>query len=415
MNAQPSETDIRAEPENSNLRRQWWESMQPWFAERGYILNKTTQEEEDAQMNEEPMYTFSGEVRYPYSYTGGCKVCEIGCALSHPPHPRVALAQDSESRHVVIKVLLSDSEEFKVLNFLRQEKILLDRFCGVIPVLDMLSFGAFQFAVLPRWGGRAIFSWFGTSKDVLHYVRCLLQGLVFLHERRIFHRDISEGNILANHFSCSNDCCSFTRTDMRSDLRRADRLDYALNDFDWSLLLPAEASLKDFRIPISGTYPGVYEKPNEALRGEVDFNPFAYDVGCLGIQFAYTLQHLCPSIPLLAPLIDGMVTHHVPDRFTAQEALSFLDEAQLEMTPGQLEERPNLRESITVYDKFDRWSNVPPALVEKWGRYRERSPSYFAIHVIYPLCMRPWGVSLVYRTRTIFRYALFAAKYLFTL
>jgi hypothetical protein len=63
---------------------------------------------------------------------------------------RVALAQDSELRHVVIKVLLSDSEEFKVLNFLQQEKILLDQFCGVIPVLDMLPFGTFQFAVLPR-------------------------------------------------------------------------------------------------------------------------------------------------------------------------------------------------------------------------------------------------------------------------
>jgi hypothetical protein len=117
------------------------------------------------------------------------------------------------------------------------------------------------------------------------------------------------------------------------------------------------------------------------------------------------MQHLCPSIPLLAPLIDGMVTHHVPDRFTAQEALSFLDEAQSEMTQDQLEEHPSIRESTIPYDEFDRWSNIPPALVEKWGKYRERPRSYFAIHIIYPLCLRPWGISLVYCMRMIFRYA----------
>jgi hypothetical protein len=83
---------------------------------------------------------------------------------------------------------------------------------------------------------------------------------------------------------------------MRTDLRRADQLDYALNDFDWSLLLPADVSIKTFRLPITETYPGVYEKPYEALRGDVDFNPFAYDVGCLGIQFAYTLQVFLSSV-----------------------------------------------------------------------------------------------------------------------
>ena len=38
---QPSETEIWAEPEDYDRRRQWWESLRSWFAERGYILNKT--------------------------------------------------------------------------------------------------------------------------------------------------------------------------------------------------------------------------------------------------------------------------------------------------------------------------------------------------------------------------------------
>jgi hypothetical protein len=46
--------------------------------------------------------------------------------------------------------VLSDSDEFKVLKLLQEEKELRHNFHAVIPVLDMLPFGAFQFVVLPR-------------------------------------------------------------------------------------------------------------------------------------------------------------------------------------------------------------------------------------------------------------------------
>jgi len=214
--------------------------------------------------------------------------------------------------------------------------------------------------------------------------------------------------------------------DMRADLRKAGRLDYALNDFDWSMLLPPDASIETFRLPIAEINPGVWDKPYEALCGQIDFNPFAYDVGCLGIELAYTFQvsrfsflfasladwlptqHLCSSTPLLAPLLDGMVTPHVTDRFTAQEALSFLDEVQSEMTQDQLAEHAARRGSGPTirYYKYDRWSNIPASLVKKWERYRNRPLSYFAVSIILPLCSRPWGASLVYRTRVILRWAL---------
>ncbi|KIM49863.1 hypothetical protein M413DRAFT_438986 [Hebeloma cylindrosporum] len=314
------------------------------------------------------------------------------------------MAQDSESRHVVIKVILSDSEEFKILKSLQQEKDILQQFHGIIPVLDMLPFDAFHFVILPRWGDRAFFCWFETTKDVLHYIRCLLKGLVFLHDRRIFHRDVCEGNILVNHFSCFQDCQEMDQRNIRADLRQAGLLNYALNDFDWSMQLPSDASLKSFRLPIVEIYPGVHEKPHEAMRGEIDFNPFAYDVGCLGIRFAYVFQHLSPSIPLLAPLIDGMVTSCVPYRFTAQEALDFLDAAQSEMTREQLEEIPGIRpQTPYAYYEVDRWSGIPSSAIEKWDRYRERPLSRFAAHVVYPLCLRPWGLTLVYHTRLVFR------------
>ena len=77
---------------------------------------------------------------------------------------------------------------------------------------------------------------------------------------------------------------------MRADLRKAGRLDYALNDFDLSMLLPPDTSIETFRLPIVEIYPGVGEKPYEASCGQIDFNPFAYDVACLGIELANTFQ-----------------------------------------------------------------------------------------------------------------------------
>jgi len=110
-----------------------------------------------------------------------------------------------------------------------------------------------------------------------------------------------------------------------------------------------------------------------------------------------------------------MVNSHVSDRFTAQEALTFLDDAQLEMTNDQLNERPSIRSQCIPFDEFDRWSNIPPTLLEKWGRYRERPPSYIAKYIIYRLCLRPWGISLVYHTRQVFRHAFFVCKLPFRL
>ncbi|KAG6807496.1 hypothetical protein H0H93_001543, partial [Arthromyces matolae] len=85
--------------------------------------------------------------------------------------------------------------------------------------------------------------------------------------------------------------------------------------------------------------------PLDTCQGEFDFDPFAWDVGSMGLVFCfyydvgpstvtYSLwllmdvlnQHLTVPAPMLAPLFDKMVTRDVTKRFTAQQALSFLEE-----------------------------------------------------------------------------------------
>ncbi len=73
-------------------------------------------------------------------------------------------------------------------------------------------------------------------------------------------------------------------------MSRQKYLRYALNDFNVSLIFPPEVSLRDFRIPSYLSSWGIDDRPYGVLEGEVDFNPFLYDVGCLGILFCEEFQ-----------------------------------------------------------------------------------------------------------------------------
>jgi hypothetical protein len=73
-------------------------------------------------------------------------------------------------------------------------------------------------------------------------------------------------------------------------LRKDQELVYAINDFDLSHIFPLDTQLKEFRLYAYAASSGVHEKPYGVLAGELDFNPFAYDVGCLGIYLCEKYQ-----------------------------------------------------------------------------------------------------------------------------
>ncbi|KAG6914220.1 hypothetical protein DXG01_001683 [Tephrocybe rancida] len=62
-------------------------------------------------------------------------------------------AQDPQQRHVAIKVVNGATHEYDILRFLFEQGIpqLEDEFNHVIPILDILPFGEFWFAVMPRF------------------------------------------------------------------------------------------------------------------------------------------------------------------------------------------------------------------------------------------------------------------------
>ena len=92
---------------------------------------------------------------------------------------------------------------------------------------------------------------------------------------------------MVNHFRLDQD----HRTGLKNDLRehrRGDNVLYALMDFNQSIQLPADTSLKTCRRPFDESYDGseIY-KPDDAHWGSPYYNPFAFDVAMLGNLFRF--------------------------------------------------------------------------------------------------------------------------------
>lgn len=62
----------------------------------------------------------------------------------------IAYAQDLQNRHVVIKVVQAQTDEYCILRFLHEQKPEILKENCIIPVLDLLPIKGFYFAVMPR-------------------------------------------------------------------------------------------------------------------------------------------------------------------------------------------------------------------------------------------------------------------------
>ncbi|KAG6871583.1 hypothetical protein C0995_002882, partial [Termitomyces sp. Mi166 len=155
-----------------------------------------------------------------------------------------------------------------------------------------------------------------------------------LHEHRIAHEDIKAGNILINHVS--KDFFD-NRSQYRRSLRSQGKLTYAFCDFDGSTMFSPSMSLDECRLPSHVSFNTLwYQVPADTSQGEFDFNPFAFDVGMLGVLFCNEFQHLTWVAPMLAPLLDRMTTRDIERRFKASEALRFFEEEVLPQTPERV-------------------------------------------------------------------------------
>ncbi|KAF9230254.1 hypothetical protein BU15DRAFT_34256, partial [Melanogaster broomeanus] len=141
-------------------------SLRPWFEERGYFLNHHKYGV-DRYGDRFPQYVYphfpadpSDELpQLPYSQFGGDGTFHISekkvLLLAHARQHQIIYAQDSQRRHVAMKLVKEGSIEYNVYQRLSQEESLFtadpQTFGCVIPPLDFIElYDGLSFIVMPR-------------------------------------------------------------------------------------------------------------------------------------------------------------------------------------------------------------------------------------------------------------------------
>ncbi|KAF4620356.1 hypothetical protein D9613_000110 [Agrocybe pediades] len=356
-------------------------STTEWFEKRGYILYEPVANDRSMRtmMPKLPCVEEIYEGEYPFAAYDGTP------ARYFPDTPfrawefngKVMFAQDRQGRHVAIKLVRLETEEYRILEFLRDLPLdTLEENC-VLPVLNILPIEGFCFVVMPRWGVSINHPRLGTIGQVLQMMRDILKGLAFLHSHNIIHGDIKLSNFMIDDFRDSYipENCAF-----RFLRRDEGRVRYAIYDFDMSRMVPKEINRQDYWIPTDSGYAwGTFNVTKDYAQGELEYNPFITDVGCLGALFSGNFQDVIPALPILAPLIDMLTTHKLRQRFTASEALAFLEEYSSSLSEEELKKptpEPDYNYIRQAYYEHDRWASVPPHLAKKWEKYREPPVSW---------------------------------------
>ncbi|KAH9847133.1 hypothetical protein C2E23DRAFT_742365, partial [Lenzites betulinus] len=183
--------------------------------------------------------------------------------------------------------------------------------------------------------------------------------------------------------------------------RRSPNSAYALFDYDLSLILPLDASLTDCRRPRIEAYigQGIYHPP-DVFQGERYYNPFPFDVGCLGNLYLNWLSRAIPVVPLLAPLLGKMTTHVVRDRFTAEEALAFLTEIRASLPPEIIDVLiEHDADFDCIMDPNRYWSQLPLEFQSRWKTHRRPLPVHWLPRLLRWICGTVTGYAMVARVR----------------
>ena len=82
-------------------------------------------------------------------------------------------------------------------------------------------------------------------------------------------------------------------------------------------------------------------------------------------------------MPLLAPLMDQIVTSNIQRRFTAAEALAFVEDIQSQLTPLQNSQLLPIKGDLQIWCEIDKWTGLSDDFISKWSSFRENlySPS----------------------------------------
>ncbi|KAK7676329.1 hypothetical protein QCA50_020712 [Cerrena zonata] len=338
-------------------------TLSPWFAAKGYVLYPP-KDPFFSEPSDDAAYTLTDEpAEYPYASIVGGETR----SRSFSSQMGILAAVNSKHRDVIIKLVQNPSSELAIFTKLTTEPMLSHPSNFTVPILEILPYNEkYSFIVMPRWQSLTFFFLYGFDclETALLFTSNMLEALSFLHENGIVHRDLNFRNILVNYQG-------HTRIRPHEQgIETAKPPRFVLCDFNISMLFSEETPRCDRLLPASFSDSGTPQfQPPDAANGETTYDPFAFDVACLGGVLCQAIGRITTMVPPLAPFLDKMITPDVSSRYTASQALNAFTELVKELDGSIL-----LSESVPLpispatqtWQSYDRWAGLPEDFVRKY-------------------------------------------------
>ncbi|KDR80044.1 hypothetical protein GALMADRAFT_1176511 [Galerina marginata CBS 339.88] len=228
----------------------------------------------------------------------------------------------SDGTKVVVKKVYTH-EDIPVLEFLTSPKLLADPRNNTVPILDVIPLpndDVFTLIVMPfLYNFESDLTPFRHVSEVLDALKQFIQGLAFLHEQRIAHRDICYLNLMMDPTKVIPGGFHFVKRYLQDDLRTwivfRDRrsvspVKYYIVDYEFArFYAPGEKSIG--RMGQDRTVP--------EMSNTIPYDPFKTDVYQLGRTIP-RLSDAYDGLDFLKPLGNAMTEQDPEKRVTAAEA-----------------------------------------------------------------------------------------------
>ncbi|OCH90633.1 hypothetical protein OBBRIDRAFT_776568 [Obba rivulosa] len=306
-----------------------WRARQPFLKSKGYLLRSRL------QAGWKP--SWSGNVMARWTSED---------AILTPARASLIDARRiSDNELVYIKRLRTDCTEMQIATFLASETHSRDPRNHCVPVLD--TFGdpddpEFSYMVMPFL--REMESPpFAVVDEVVDFADQILEGLAFLHEQRVAHRDCTRRNLLmdgnALFPSGFHPINQMSLPDASGPAPYRNRSDvpvrYYYVDFGISVYFHAERENK-LVLGMDGRDQEVPE-----LSSKIPYDPYKVDIFIIGNVFRRTFHDKYTNVEFLLPLVEAMTQTDPTRRPDAHSAL--LQWHQIRSTISLLQRKWRLR------------------------------------------------------------------------
>ncbi|KAK7691871.1 hypothetical protein QCA50_005275 [Cerrena zonata] len=238
-------------------------------------------------------------------------------------NPLTRAAETKNGQPVMVRMMAIRDQGHECVSILRKIAtgplaLLSNNHC--LPLFREFTFEDIVFGIFPRAGGCFEEAWGYWAKnsvgDILDMILQILEGVVFLHDHNIAHRDLFNANFLVDWHPES----------MLSNETAVSKPRVYIIDFEFAVEFPADCPSEErlcVGLPCTKWYADDYTRPYPPeINESIPWCPFKLDIWQLG--YSFTFEGIRTSIKEIDELFSTMISDQPAERPTAKEAFTKL-------------------------------------------------------------------------------------------